>query len=100
VNAVMTAIIFVPKAHVAAHLGTCLAYCTARGYEVGGIVSTSWLAVLAIRLTGDADVIVVARPDHIDPEQELRVEVVSDQNHVVSPPRPGSRAQRRPRRLN
>jgi sugar phosphate isomerase/epimerase len=105
VNAVVTAIVFIPKAHLAAYTGACLEYCAARGYEVAGIVSSTWLATLAIRLGGNADVIVVARPDHIDPAQELRVEVATTIDGATSPaPRPRNaehvaRRLRRPNRL-
>lgn len=86
-----SAIIFIPAAfHFATYAAQCLTYCAGRGYEVYGIVTTDWAAVLAVLSAGAAQVVVVARPDHLDPDRVPRIEVADpatpyhDNSHAAS----------------
>lgn len=72
------AVIFVPAEHVATYATMCLDYCTARGYEVAGLVTTNWDAAAAMLIARTADILVVARHDHLDPAREPRIEVVAE----------------------
>lgn len=98
---VTTAIIFIPAAHIAAYAGQCLDYCAARGYQVAGIVHGDWAAAAGMLMGRAAGVMVVARPDHLDPDREPRVEVVDkDGTPPAGPPRNAGPAARRKHRPN
>lgn len=72
------AVIFVPAAaHLATYATQCLDYCAARGWEVLGVDRDWDSAAKAVRV-GLAGVLLVARPDHLDPAREPRIEVVSE----------------------
>lgn len=95
------AVIYVPAAlHLATYAAQCLSYCTLKGYEVVGIVATDWAAVLTVVTTSTAQVIVVARPDHLDPDREPRIEVVEQGPVPAAPPRNAGPVPRRQRRPN
>lgn len=95
------AVIFVPAAHVAIYAAQCLDYCAARGYEVAGVVAGDWAAAAAMLIHRTAGIIVVARPDHLDPDREPRVEVVDvPSGPPVAPPRNAGPVPRRQRRPN
>lgn len=105
-----TAVIFVPAAlahvahvaHVAAYAAQCLDYCAVRGYEVAGVITTDWPAVVKVLTGGTASVVVVARPDHLDPLREPRIEVAYRPGSATPPPRndgPVARRYRRPNRV-
>jgi hypothetical protein len=72
-----TAVIFVPAEHVAVHVTQCLNYCSARGYDVAGVVRGNWKAAANMLATGVAGVIVAARLDHLNPDREPRTEVAA-----------------------
>jgi len=70
------AVIFIPAAFsVADYAAQCLAYCASRGYEVAGIITTNWAAVVSVLAAEAAQVVVVARPDHLDPNRVPRIEI-------------------------
>lgn len=94
------AVIFVPAAHLAVHAAACLDYCTAKGYEVAGVVHGDWSAAAAMLVNRAAGVLVVARPDHLDPNREPRVEVVDQGGTPALPPRNAGPVGRRHRRPN
>lgn len=91
-----TAVIFIPAGRNHLYADQCYDYCTARGYRVAGVVTGDWDAVLEMLRNHSADVVVVARADHLDPNREPRVEVVGDGGPV---PQDHSPERRRPRRL-
>lgn len=74
-----TAVIFIPAEHLATYSAACFDYCAARSYEVVGLVTTSSEAATRMLVDGIANVMVVARRDHLDPEREPRVEVLAEQ---------------------
>lgn len=95
-----TAVIFVPHDdHIAIHVSQCLAYCAAKEYEVTGI-STDWASVVATLTSRAAGVVVVARPDHLDPQREPRIEVIDQQASHAVPPRTAGTVAPRQRRPN
>lgn len=97
------AIIFVPAAHLATYASQCLDYCAARGYQVAGVVHGDWAAAAGMLINRAAGIIVVARPDHLDPDREPRIEVAGpDGAAPAAPPRndgPVSRRKRRPNQV-
>lgn len=95
------AVIFVPAAHLATYAHQCLEYCSARGYEVAGVVQGDWAAATTMLVNRVAGILVVARPDHLDPDREPRVEVVDQAGAVpAAPPRNAGPVSRRHRRPN
>lgn len=95
------AVIFVPAAvHVATYATQCLDYCAARGYEVAGVVTCDWAAAAAMLIARRAGILVVARPDHLDPNREPRTEVVDCGPAPAAPPRNAGPVPQRQRRPN
>jgi len=97
------AVIFIPAAaHLATYASQCLEYCAERGYQVAGVVTSDWAAAAGIVMSHGAGVLVVARPDHLDPDREPRTEVVDHSTTPVAPPRnagPVPHRQRRPNQI-
>lgn len=95
------AIIFLPGTdQLAEHATTCMDYCAARGYHVAGVVTADWVTAM-LTVTQNEAVLVVARPDHLDPQRLPRVEIATDPDRMVGVtfaplPTPTSR-RRRPR---
>jgi len=61
----------------------CVRYCTCRGYEITAVVlddhnGARWPDVLATVVDGHAEVIVVARADHLPAHRHGRIEVAAD----------------------
>lgn len=95
-----TAVIFVPDHLVEQFAPQCLAYCTARGYTIAGVIQGDWQAALAMLADELATVIVVARRDHLPADGGPRIEVASETTATREPnQRPDSPRRRRPRRL-
>lgn len=95
---VARAVIFVPQIYqVAQYAATCLEHCARHGYEVVGLVHGDWKAAAEMLYGGSVAVLVVARPDHLDPGRLPRVEVVPDSEPVS--PVAGTPARRRPRSI-
>jgi hypothetical protein len=98
---VTIAVIFIPAVHqFATYADQCLAYCAHRGYEVAGVVTGDWAAAAAMLIGRTAGVLVVARPDHLDPDREPRIEVVDQGTSHATPPRNAGPVARRHRRPN
>jgi hypothetical protein len=101
---VTNAVIYIPAAaaHLAVYADQCLAHCAARGYDVAGIVNTGWAAVVAVLASRAAQVVVVARPDHLDPDRVPRIEIAGQPSTPVVQSRnagPGMTSGSIPRRL-
>lgn len=60
-----TAAILVPNEHIEQFAYQCYEYCIAMDYEVAGIVRGDWAAAFAMLIDQTADVLVVARPEHL-----------------------------------
>lgn len=88
-----TAVIFVPTDHIEWYASQCYAYCLTMGYEVAGIVRGNWGAAVAMLVKQTANVLVVARPEHLDDiaavadEPRIEFAVPPDAPHA----RPGER---------
>lgn len=90
------AVIYIPAAHhLANYADQCFAYCLVRGYAVTGVITTNWADVMAVMGAKAAQVIVVARPDHLDPDREPRIEVADDSPPPADPD--DAERRRRPR---
>jgi hypothetical protein len=61
-----TAVIFVPIDNIELYATQCYDYCIAMDYEVTGIVRGDFAAAFAMLIDHSADVLVVARPEHLD----------------------------------
>lgn len=101
VGPVTTAVVFVPDHLFDQHAPECLAYCTACGYEIAGVIQGDWRAALAMLADGLATVIVVARRDHLPPDGGPRIEVASEHATPARAPdqHRDSARRRRPNRL-
>lgn len=95
------AIVFVMSSHLLPDADRCIRYCLARGYRMIGVVRDDWAAATRMLLDGRAQVLVVADPQHLDPDRLPRVEYVCHEepaasNHVAGAvrPKPGSRTER------
>lgn len=78
----------------------CQAYCEARGYDVAGLINGQWSDVLEVVAPRRAGVVVVARPDHLDPNREPRIEIADPiSQRVGQQHRNTSPIHRRPRRI-
>jgi len=103
---VITAVIYIPIAllsagHYTDALARCHAYCARCGYTVIGIART-WEEVEEAYARRDIGVLVVDRPDHLDPNREPRIEVATTGGPAAAEPRnsgPVARKQRRANRL-
>lgn len=92
------AVVFVPAGHEAVQfISQCMAYCANRGYQVAGVVTDNWTAAIASIMSCGGGVVVVARPEHLAPDREPRIEVVTQPGglHRV----PATPRQRRARRV-
>jgi hypothetical protein len=86
------AVVFVPHVDALAPFATtCIEHCVKRGYEVVGVVTGDWHAAMDMLFTETANVLVVARAEHIR-QLEPRIEVVSqDLGPAPQQQRPGIR---------
>ena len=87
------AVIFVPTINVELYVTQCLIHCSALGHTVAGVVRSNWAAAFGMLISGAADVLVVARPEHlqsIDPHAVPRIEIA-----IAPPPATGRRNERR-----
>lgn len=101
------AVIYIPIALLSADayteaLARCNAYCDRCGYAVIGIART-WEEVEEAYARREIGVLVVDRPDHLDPNRQPRIEVATTADRPPAPePRnagPVARGKRRPTRL-
>lgn len=84
------AVIYVPQLYeVARYVATCMEHCARHGYDVTGVVHGNWPAAAAMLNGGTVSVLVIARPDHLAPDRQPRVEVADE------PPADGSPRSRR-----
>lgn len=90
----MNAVLYVPTGHGADRwLTVCAEYAARYRYEVAA-VATEWDSVVTMLLQGDAQVVVVARRDHLPPMRTPRMEIVTEVQTAPAAQRPS----RRPRR--
>jgi len=78
-----------------------LQYCEMRRYEVVSVVTERtgggcWTDVVEMLRTGEADVVVIGRRDHLPAQRRPRVEVIAE----ASTPRIPTTRHRRPRAVN
>jgi hypothetical protein len=81
----LQAVILVPAKETARWAKQCLDYCAAAGYHVAGVVLDNqggWTAVTDMVQHGLAQVIVVARSEHLPRYRVPRIEVVASQIEV------------------
>jgi hypothetical protein len=76
-NANVAAIIFVTAGHLLIDAERCIRYCAARGYKMVGVIRDDWPAAMDMLHDGRAEVLVIADPEHLDPERAPRVEYVA-----------------------
>lgn len=95
----IAAFIVVPAATSTTHAAQCFAYLEARGWVFEGLF-TDFQEAWTLACSGAASVVVVARPDHIDPQHAPRVEVANLHTGRVAPPRNDGPLSRRQRRAN
>jgi len=98
------AVIFIPTALLSADdynaaLARCNAYCNRCDYTVIGIART-WEEVEEAYARRDIGVLVVDRPDHLDPNREPRIEVATEHAAPRVEPRNAGPVARRQRRAN
>jgi hypothetical protein len=89
---VLRAVLFLPAgvSSAAQWTNACGAYIQRRGYRLAAVCA-AWRDAVRLITTGAADVIVVGRRDHLDPDRTPRLDIVTEQGD----PKP---ADRRPRR--
>lgn len=97
------AVIYMPTAgHHTTYLSACMRYCHTRGYLLAGVVTGDPAAVLSMLDAGEATIVVVPRPDHVQAVWLRRIEAalpVEAADHTVPPRAPAASRQRRPRRV-
>ncbi len=93
----ISAVIFTPFIH-AGQIAQCLDYCARHGYEVLGVVTGDWKAAAAAAVDATA-VLVVPRPDNLDPDRLPRTEVAATGEIVPEAGAAGVARRRRPRPL-
>lgn len=93
----ITAVIFVSADAPQSHVDRCLNHCITHAYEITTVVRGDWNEVTRMRASGEAQVVVIARWDHLDPERLPRVELATV---AALPPNtdPPGRARSRTRR--
>lgn len=103
-----SAVIYVPIAILAANayvkfLAACHEHCVVHGYEVIGVARTWDEVTEALASHEHPGVVVVARPDHLDPNREPRLEVADQGSTVPAMPLrttgPVGRRKRRPNQV-
>ena len=58
-------------------LDECLEYCKVNDYEAASVAG-AWADACAALASGEADIVVVARPEHLPADRQPRVEIVSE----------------------
>ncbi|SNY29178.1 hypothetical protein [Paractinoplanes atraurantiacus] len=96
------AIVFVLSGHLLPDADRCIRYCLSRGYNMIGVVRDDWRAAMEMLADGRAEVLVVADPQHLDPNRTPRVEYVSHAEPAVAaavpePDRPAGATARQPK---
>ena len=82
IHPLTSAVIFVPAVgQLAPHASRCADHCKARGYDIVGVVTGDWPAVLSMLRNGTAAVCVVSRRDHLAPTAEPRIEIARATPH-------------------
>lgn len=90
----LNAVLFVPTGHGADRwLTVCAEYAARYSYEVAA-VATEWADVVTLVFAGEAQVVVVARRDHLPGMRTPRLEIVTEVQTAPVAQRPA----RRPRR--
>lgn len=90
----LNAVLYVPTGHGADRwLLVCAEYAARYHYEVAAIAS-EWDSVVQLLLQGEAQVVVVARRDHLPAMRTPRMEIVTEVQTAPAAQRPA----RRPRR--
>jgi len=87
------AVVFVLTRYLLRDTDRCLEYCRQQGYRFVGLIADDWAAAIELTRSGEAQVIVVADPEHVDPDRTPRVEFVAHQmpqGAGPAGPRPGA----------
>jgi hypothetical protein len=79
---------------------TALEYCEAHRYEVVGVVTERcagdcWVDVIEMLRTGEANIAVIGRRDHLPAQRSPRIEVIAE----ATTPRAPTTRHRRPRAI-
>jgi hypothetical protein len=75
---VTRAIIYVPPvAHMFMYADQCFRAAAAKGYDVGDRFTNDWRQAVAIIRASDADVLLYAREEHLDPRRKPRAELAA-----------------------
>lgn len=95
----LNAVLFIPTGHGADRwLTVCAEYAARYRYEVAAIAH-EWDSVVHMLTHGEAQVVVVARRDHLPPMRTPRMEIVTEVQTAPAAQRP-SRRPRRTRAVN
>lgn len=87
------AVVFVLSRHLMPNASICYQYCLTLGYTAIGLVRDDWAEAWAYVTRGEADLIVVANPQDMEPGRTPRVEIVSHSTQQGAGPagtRPGT----------
>jgi len=71
------AIVFVRSDDFDSHATRCTLYAEEHGYELAGVVTDDWGAVLRMFKSGAADVAIISEESHLPAERKPRLEVVA-----------------------
>ena len=84
----IAAIVFIPTGPSGSRwLTACTEYAVMRGYTIIAVV-TVWADVLKVLRAGEATIVVVGQREHLPPEREPRLEVVTEEKtQPVMPPK-------------
>lgn len=96
----VNAVLFVPTGHGADRwLTVCAEYAARYRYQVAAI-ATDWDSVVTMVLQGEAEVVVVARRDHLPVMRTPRLEVITEIQTTPVAQHPDRRPRRRTRVKN
>ncbi len=96
----LNAVLFIPTGRDAERwLMVCNEYATRYGYKVAA-VATDWASVVTMVLHGEAQVLVVARRDHLPAMRTPRLEVITEIQTTPVAQHPDRRPRRRTRVKN
>lgn len=82
-SSLTTAVIFVPSDNIELFAMQCYQHCIAMDYEVVGLIRDDWPAAFALLLNGLADVLVAARPEHLD---DIETDHITPRIEFAAPP--------------
>jgi len=81
-----SAIVFVATQYLLTDAHRCINHCIAHGYHMVGLVKDDWGKAMEYLHEGKASVLVIADPEHLDPDREPRIEIVADEEKPPADP--------------